>query len=244
MLGWGWPGAGTIVCECEFYLVDSGLLSLDGSAVQFEKLVEISKELGGGGLAREQVGHSDLAGLRVPARTSSMVGMYYVGQDIQRNPSRSTAPLPTPAPLAQRAGDVEIGGVHFLEFHWSTALGGGGLVLLIVLVAAITYCCVRGLLQACCLNTCHMCCPHDNGGGGDVEAQSAHGTQGQTSGGTLVQAPSAPLAAPAVAREGSGVVERYQRSLEDILAAHRAKTRRCGQGQGVGHVCGQCQEMM
>ena len=77
-----------------------------------------------------------------------------------------------------------------------------------------------------------------------MEAQMAQGAQGQTSGGTLVQAPSAPPATPAVAREGSGVVERYQRSLEDILAAHRAKTRRCGQGQGVGHVCGQCQEMM
>ena len=59
---------------CEFYLINSGLLSPDGSAVQFEKVMKFSKELGGGGLAREQVGHSGLAGLRVLARTSSMVG--------------------------------------------------------------------------------------------------------------------------------------------------------------------------
>ena len=45
----------------------------------------------------------------------TMVGMFYVGQDIQR--TRTTAPLPTPAPLVERAGDVEIGGVHLLEFH-------------------------------------------------------------------------------------------------------------------------------
>ena len=57
-----------------------------------------------------------------------------------------------------------------------------------------------------------------------MEAQTAQVAQGQASGGALVQAPSAPQAPPAaVAREGSGVVERYgyQCSLEDILAAQR-----------------------
>ena len=70
----------------------------------------------------------------------------------------------------------------------------------------------------------------------------AQGAQGQTSGGTLVQAPSAPPATTAVTKDRSGAVERYQRSLDDILAAHRAKARRCGQGQGVGLGCSQCQE--
>ena len=108
-----------------------------------------------------------------------MVGMYYVGQDIRRNPRRMpTSPLLTLAPLVQRARDVEIGGVHIMEFHWSTALGGGGLVLLIIIVAAVTYCCIKGLMQQCCLNACHLNCPHDNGGG-DVEAQMAQGAQGQ-----------------------------------------------------------------
>ena len=72
----------------------------------------------------------------------------------------------------------------------------------------------------------------------------AQGTQVQATGGTLVQAPSAPPATPAVTRDGSGAVERYQRFLDDILAAHRAKARSCGQVQGVGLGCSQCQEML
>ena len=150
--------------------------------------------------------------------------------------------------------------MHLLEFHWNTVVVGGGLVLLIVLVVALTYCCVRGYLQACCLNTCRLCCPHDHGVGGDLEAQDrqGQGAQAQASGGTLVQASggariqatTAPQAPPAaVAMKGTGVVERlgYQRTLEDILASHRAKNRRCGLCHGIGHSYGQCptvQEMM
>ena len=43
---------------CEFYLVDSGLLSLDGSAVQFEKVVENSTEPSGVGLEPRGVGQA------------------------------------------------------------------------------------------------------------------------------------------------------------------------------------------
>ena len=97
-------------------MTSRGLLILDSSAIQLcigwlQKVVEISKELESVRLAREQEGPSGLAGLEVLAGLSSMVGMYYVGQDIQINPSRKTAPLPSPAPLAQVAGDVEIGGL-------------------------------------------------------------------------------------------------------------------------------------
>ena len=46
----------TCVCECEFYLVDSGHMSLDGSAVQLEKVVENSTEPSGVGLEPRGVG--------------------------------------------------------------------------------------------------------------------------------------------------------------------------------------------
>ena len=135
-------------------------------------------------------------------------------------------------------------------------------MLLIVVVIALTYCCVRGYLQVCCLNSCRLCCPSDHGVGGDLEAQGRHGqgaqasagtlvqasgAQVQASGGALIQAPTAPQAPPAVAMEGSGVVERlgYTRTLDDILAAHRAK-RGCGGCYG-RHNHGPCptgQEMM
>ena len=106
-------------------------------------------------------------------------GYILCGSGFCRHSSKSMAPqpiapLPTPAPIAQRAGDVEIGGVHLLEFHWNTVLGGGGLVLLIVVVIALTYCCVRGYLQVCCLNSCRLCCPSDHGVGGDLVAQGRH----------------------------------------------------------------------
>ena len=70
-----------------------------------------------------------------------------------------------------------------------------------------------------------------------MEAQQGQGTQGQTPGGASVPAPSAPAAV-----EGAGTVERfgYQQSLEDILAAHRSKTRPCGLCQGMGHGYTQC----
>ena len=129
-----WVGAGVLV----FYNSDSargvvtsrGLFIRVSSAIQLsigwlQKVVEISTEpteLDRVRPAREQEGASGLAGLEGLAGLSSMVGAFYVGQDIRRNPSRSTAPLSTPAPLAQRAGDVENGGVHFLEFHWNTLL--------------------------------------------------------------------------------------------------------------------------
>ena len=166
-----------------------------------------------------------------------MVGMFYVGQEIRR--TRTTAPLPTPAPLVERAGDVEIGGVHLLEFHWNTLIGGSGFILLVLGVVVLTYCCMKGLLQQCCLNSCVLCCPaNSHGGGGDVEAQWGREDQGQSQAVATAPTPSAPTAV-----EGAGSVEmcgRFQRSLEDILAAHRAKARRCGICQGVGHSYSQC----
>ena len=124
-LGWVWVGAGVLV----FYNSDSacgvvtsrGLFIRVSSAIQLSigwKVMEISTEpteLDRVRPAREQEGASGLAGLEGLAGLSSMVGAFYVGQDFRRNPSRSTAPLPTPAPLAQRAGDVEIGGCIFLS---------------------------------------------------------------------------------------------------------------------------------
>ena len=93
-----------------------GLFSRVSSAIQLSigwKVVENSTEpteLDRVRPAREQEGASGLAGLEGLAGLSSMVGAFYVGQDFRRNPSRSTAPFPTPAPLAQRAGDVKVGG--------------------------------------------------------------------------------------------------------------------------------------
>ena len=154
------------ISDLVFYNSDSrGLFIRDSSAFQLStsgKVVENSTEpteLDRVGPGREQEGASGLAGLVGLAGLSSMVGTFFVGQDFRRHPSKSIAPLPTPAPIAQHAGDVKVGGVHLLEFHWNTVVGGGGLVLLIVLVVALTYCCVRGYLQACCLNTCRLCCP-------------------------------------------------------------------------------------
>ena len=87
--------------------------------------------------------------------TSSM--FFQVGQDIHRNRGLSmtpqpVGPLPTPAPVIQRAGDVEIGGFHLIEMHWATIFSGGGLVLLILGVIGLTYCCIKGYLQICALN--------------------------------------------------------------------------------------------
>ena len=95
---------------------------------------------------------------------------------------------------------------------------------------------MKGLLQQCC---CVLCSPaNSHGGGGDVEAQWGQEDQGQSQAVATAPAPSAPTAV-----EGAGTVERFggfQRSLEDILAAHRAKARRCGICQGVGHSYTQC----
>ena len=106
---------------------------------------EISREQDRAEQAGEQArGQEVIVGL-----TSSM---FFKTQDFRRHPSPSMAPqpivpLPTPSPVVQRAGDVEVGGVHLLEFHWATVMSGGGLVLLIIGVIALTYCCIRGYLQ-------------------------------------------------------------------------------------------------
>ena len=186
------------------------------------------------------------------------VGMFFATQDIRRHPSPGMAsqpvvPLPTPEPMVQRAGDVEIGGFHLIEMHWATVFSGGGLVLLIIGVICVTYCCIKGHLQICCLNSCRLCCPSDLGG--DQEAQGRQGQGAQTPAGTLVSssgsqmlttvqatAPAAtPTAHPAIGMEGAGGMEGlgYSRTLEDILAARRARKGGCGGCYG-GHTQGAC----
>ena len=98
-------------------------------------------------LDRAEPGGGQASGLPGLVGLTSSMGTFFVGQDFRRHSSKNVelqpiGPLPTPAPVAQRAGDVEVGGVHLLEFHWNTVVGGGGLVLLIVGVIALTYCCV------------------------------------------------------------------------------------------------------
>ena len=99
-----------------------------------------------------------LAGVR-PVVT--MVGFYYLGEDIRK--SRTSAPLPTPAPLVEHAGDVEEGGLHILEIHLNTLLGGSGATVIVLVVVALTYCCMKCLLQQCCVNSCVLCCPAQGG---------------------------------------------------------------------------------
>ena len=102
-----------------FYFIDLVFYNSDpcgpfirDSALQFSTSGKVSEnsteptELDRVGPAWEQA--SVLAGL--VGLTSSMVGTFFVGQDFRRHPSKSIAPLPTPALIAQRAGDVEVGG--------------------------------------------------------------------------------------------------------------------------------------
>ena len=212
---------------------------------------EISRELDRAEQSGEQAsGQAGVVGL-----TSSM--FFQVGQDIRRHPSPSmtpqpVVPLPTPAPVVQRAGDVKIGGFHLIKMHWATIFSGGGLVLLIIGVIGLTYCCIKGYLQIYALNCCRLCCPSDHGLGGDLEAQGGQGQGAQAPTGTLVhssgsqmqatvQAPTAPQAPPAIGMEGAGVIEGlgYSRTLEDILAAHRARKGGCGGCSG-RHTHGSC----
>ena len=212
---------------------------------------EISRELDRAEQSGEQA--SGKAGVVWP--TSRM--FFQVGQDIRRNRSVSmtpqpVGPLPTPAPLIQRAGDVEIGGFHLIDIHWATIFSGGGLVLLILVVIGMTYCCVKGYLQFCALNCCRLCCPSDHGLGGDLEAQGRQGQGVQAPTGTMrqssgtqmlatVPAPTAPQAPPAIGMEGAGVAEGlgYSRTLEDILEARRARKGGCGGCSG-RHAHGSC----
>ena len=94
----------------------------------------------------------------------NMVGFYYSGQDIRR--SRSMEPLPTPMPVVEHAGDLEVGGLHLFEVHVSTLLGGGGEIVVILVVVLLTWCCLRGLLQRRFVNMCVICCSGGAGQGG------------------------------------------------------------------------------
>ena len=213
---------------------------------------EFSREQCGAGLLGEQA-----SGRRAVGELT--MDAFFHTQDFRRHPSPGNAspgsvvePIPTPEPLVERAGDVEIGGFHLIEMHWATVFSGGGLVLLIIGVICVTYCCIKGHLQICCLNSCRLCCPSDLGG--DPE-QGRQGQGVQTPAGGSVGASGAQLmttvqataptatasAPPAIGMEGVGGMEGigYSRTLEDILAARRLRKGGCGGCYG-GHTQGAC----
>ena len=114
-------------------------------------------------------------------KLSVMVGFFFKGQDIRRH--RYQPPVeavPEPEPVVEHPGDVEIGGLHILEFHWNTLLGGGGLVLVLILAILVTWCCIKRLVQQFCVHTCMICCERGEGRarqGGD-SGKATRGTHG------------------------------------------------------------------
>ena len=136
----------------------------------------------------------------------------------------------------------------------STLLGGGGVIVVILVVILLTWCCLRGLLQRCFVNMCVICCSGGTGQGGaqgegaDVENQGSGGAdQGQ---GQVVASapPCASLAAPAMMKGTLARFGGFPKNLDDVLAAHRAKShRRYMICQGVGHtqqVCPSAEGLM
>ena len=207
-----------------------------------------SREQCGAGLLGEQASGRRTVG-------EQTMDAFFHTQDFRRHPSPGNAspgsvvePIPTPEPLVERAGDVEIGGFHLIEMHWATVFSGGGLVLLIIGVICVTYCCIKGHLQLCCINSCRLCCPSDLGGDPEQGRQEqgvrnpAGGSVGASGAQlmTTVQA-TAPTAMDTVAipMGTAATPVEYSRTLEDILAARRLRKGGCGGCYG-GHTQGAC----